>query len=154
MFVYFIGLVAHRSQIFQVLRADLWNRLASRNPGLQYQIHKSSGKYQAEARPHRYYRCTGRSRVEAISQHSTDRQRNPGLARSVLPFPYRNPFLAWATYVPATTNGRQLGTYLEGSPADIALNTLEPHSDYVGIICTKSVSAETSVTRPSQLDAC
>lgn len=24
--------------------------------------------------------------------------------------------------------------------ADIALNTLEPHPDYVGIICTKSVS--------------
>lgn len=29
---------------------------------------------------------------------------------------------------------------------DIALNTLEPHPDYVGIICTKSVSIWVNVT--------
>lgn len=53
-----------------------------------------------------------------------------------------------------STNSRQLGTYLGNTPADIALNTLEPHPDYVGIICTKSVSAGIIVTRPSQPDTC
>lgn len=43
---------------------------------------------------------------------------------------------------------------LEVPPTDISLNTLEPHPDYVGIICTKSVSERAIVTRPIQPDTC
>lgn len=37
------------------------------------------------------------------------------------------------------TNMRTLGAH---NGADVALNTLSPHPDYVGIICTRAVSEE------------
>lgn len=80
--------------------------------------------------------------MEEETESRTARTGHTGVAGQILHESHWNQVLDRAAWVSLSSQSVICGWRGECSSADVALNTLSPHPDYVGIICTKAVSKE------------